>query len=425
MALVESLGAIVGASGMTRIQQSVIWGAFLFILTVAQPARGQTRAEFESWRHQLVDKILVPAGIKDPRVIEAMKETPRHEFVPLPLRAKSYYDMGLPIGHSQTISSPLIVAQMTQALKPQPTDKVLEIGTGSGYQAAVLSSLVKEVYSIEIVPELAATAKRALLRYKNVFTKQGDGYKGWPEKAPFNKIIVTCSPENVPQPLIDQLADGGLMAIPVGERYAQTLYLMTKKGNQLEKEALLPTLFVPMTGKAEDERKIQPEPDNPHLVNGSFEEEPNYKSEGGQPGWYYERLVTRRTDEKSPDGSHYLEFKNTDPLFDAHLLQGFRIDGTKVRQLEVSGFVKTENVVAGADDLDKKPFIAITLYDDQRKQIARLDIGPFLGTSAWHEERKVFLVPKDAREGIFRIGLFGATGTACFDKLEIKRVPRP
>jgi protein-L-isoaspartate(D-aspartate) O-methyltransferase len=356
-----------------------------------------------------------------------MKDTPRHEFVPLPLRGKSYYDMGLPIGHSQTISSPLIVSQMTQALQPQPTDKVLEIGTGSGYQAAVLSELVKEVYSIEIVPELGNTAKNTLRRlgYKNVFTRIDDGYKGWPEKAPFNKIIVTCSPEDVPQPLIDQLADGGRMAIPTGQRFSQTLYLFTKKGNKLEKEALLPTLFVPMTGKANAERKIKPDPENPHLVNGSFEEEPNYKAEGAQPGWYYERLLTRRTDEKAPDGNHYIEFKNTEPNLDAHLLQGFPIDGSKVRQLEVSAMVKTENVVAGADDPDQKPFIAITLYDDQRKQIARLDIGPFLGTSSWHEERKTFLIPKDAREGILRIGLFGATGAISFDKLEIKKVSRP
>src|SRR5947208_4799715 len=193
---------------MTRL---FVYSLLFSALTSARILPAQTRAEFESWRHQLVDKILVPAGIKDPRVIEAMKATPRHEFVPLPLRSKSYYDMGLPIGHSQTISSPLIVAQMTQALQPEPSDKVLEIGTGSGYQAAVLSELVKEVYSIEIVPELGNTAKNTLRRlgYKNVFTKIGDGYKGWAEKAPFDKIIVTCSPEEVPQPLIEQLAEGG------------------------------------------------------------------------------------------------------------------------------------------------------------------------------------------------------------------------
>lgn len=410
---------------MIRAMQRSVFCFVFSLLASPRLLPAQTRVEFESWRHQLVDKILVPAGIKDPHVIQALKDTPRHEFVPLADRAKSYFDMGLSIGNGQTISSPLIVSQMTQALKPQATDKVLEIGTGSGYQAAVLSPLVKEVYSIEIVPELGNNAKRTLTRlgYRNVYTKIGDGYKGWPEKAPFNKIIVTCSPENVPQPLIDQLADGGLMAIPVGERYAQTLYLFTKKGKKLEKEALLPTLFVPMTGKAEDERINKPDPANPRLVNGSFEEEPNYKSEGSQRGWYYERLVTRRTDEKAPDGKHFIEFKNAEPNLDGHLMQGFQIDGRKVPQLEVSGWVKTENVVGG-EDPDQIPYIVITLLDDQRKIFARLNIGPFRGTSIWHEERKTFLIPKEAREGILRIGLFGATGTACFDKLEIKNVQR-
>jgi protein-L-isoaspartate(D-aspartate) O-methyltransferase len=404
----------------------IFWTAvcFLAVSSIAPCASsGQTRAEFEQWRHRLVDDILVPAGIKDSRVIQAMKDTPRHEFVPLPERAKSYYDMGLPIGNGQTISSPLIVSQMTQALKPQATDKVLEIGTGSGYQAAVLSPLVKEVYSIEIVPELGASAKRVLNRlgYKNVFTKVGDGFLGWPEKAPFDKIIVTCSPEDVPQPLVNQLAEGGMMAIPVGERYAQTLYLSTKKQGKLEKEALLPTLFVPMTGKAEAARQQKPDPANPHLVNGSFEEEPNYREQGGQPGWYYERLVARKSDDRAPDGKHYIEFKNDLANLDGHLLQGFPIDGRIVHQLEVSGFVKTENVVAGTQDLDQKPYIAITLYDDVRRQIERLDIGPFLGSSSWHEERRVFQIPKEAREGIIRIGLFGATGAASFDKIDIRK----
>jgi protein-L-isoaspartate(D-aspartate) O-methyltransferase len=400
------------ASGLTLVSTGV--------------ATAQTRAEFEQRRHKLVDEILGPAGIKDSRVLQAMRETPRHEFVPLDLRGKAYFDMGLPIGSQQTISSPLIVSQMTQALQPQATDKVLEIGTGSGYQAAVLSPLVKAVYSIEIVEALGRKAKTVLdrLGYKNVFTKVGDGYLGWPEHAPFDKIIVTCSPEKVPQALIDQLADGGLMAVPVGERYSQTLYLFTKHGDKLEKEALLPTLFVPMTGKAEQARERKPDAANPRLINGSFEEEPNFKSEGGQPGWYYERLVARRADAKAPEGGHYLEFKNSEPGLDGHLLQGFGIDGRQVAQLEVSGWVKTDDVAQG-QYADQIPYLAITLYDDQRRQLEPLLIGPFRGTSDWHEERQTFRIPREAREGIFRIGLFGATGTACFDKLEIRKLPRP
>src|SRR6185312_9570790 len=154
-----NLGRWLGGRGMNQIAGLKALGFCLLVLTGAAALVAQTRAEFEQWRNKLVDEILVPAGIKDPSVVKAMKATPRHEFVPLEHRAKSYYDMGLPIGDSQTISSPLIVSQMTQALKPQATDKVLEIGTGSGYQAAVLSKLVKDVYSIEIVESLGRKAK--------------------------------------------------------------------------------------------------------------------------------------------------------------------------------------------------------------------------------------------------------------------------
>ncbi|MCE9528994.1 MAG: protein-L-isoaspartate(D-aspartate) O-methyltransferase, partial [Planctomycetales bacterium] len=176
----------------------------------------------------------------------------------------------MPIGDKQTISSPFIVSYMTQSLDPKPTDKVLEIGTGSGYQAAVLSHLVKEVYSIEIVEALGRKAAVVLkkLRYDNVHTKVGDGFLGWKEHAPFDKIIVTCSPEKVPDPLVEQLKEGGLMVVPVGKRYEQTLYLFRKKDGKLESEALLPTLFVPMTGKAEENRKEKPDPLNPSLANG-------------------------------------------------------------------------------------------------------------------------------------------------------------
>jgi len=386
----------------------------------------QTRAEFEQRRNKLIDEVLVPAGITDQRVLGAMRSTPRHEFVPRDLRDKSYLDMSLPIGSQQTISPPLVVSQMTLALDPQPSDNVLEVGTGSGYQSAVLSPLVKNVYSIEIVEALGRKGKATLdrLGYKNVHTKIGDGYVGWPEHAPFDKIIVTCSPENLPQPLIDQLADGGRLVVPVGERYSQTLYVFVKRGNTLEKEALLPTLFVPMTGRAEQAREQKPDPANPRLFNGSFEEEPNYKSDGGQPGWFYERLVVRRADAKAPHGSHYVEFRNSEPNLDGHLMQGFAIDGRQVRRLEVSGLVKTENVVGGQHP-DQSPHIVVTLYDDQRRELEHLLIGPFRGTSDWRQERKTFTIPRETREGLCRIGLFGATGVAAFDKLEVKKAQQP
>src|SRR5262249_49377833 len=141
-------------------------------------------------------------------------------------------------------------------------------------------------------------------------------------------------------------------------------------------------------------------------------------------GWYYERQVTWKSDAKSPDGQHYVEFKNSEPGLGAHLLQGFGIDGRKVNLLEVKGFVKTENVVPGLQR-DQNAYIALTLYDEQRRQLEPLLVGPFTGTSSWHEETKTFRIPPESREGIIRVGLFGATGTAAFDKVEMKKVTKP
>jgi protein-L-isoaspartate(D-aspartate) O-methyltransferase len=214
--------------------------------------------------------------------------------------------MALPIGEGQTISPPFIVAYMTEQLAPQAQDKVLEIGTGSGYQAAVLSPLVKEVYTIEIETRLADRATRTLNRlgYANVFTLAGDGFKGWPEHAPFDKIIVTCSPEEVPQPLVDQLREGGRIVVPVGERFQQTLYLMTKVNGKLVSQALEPTFFVPMTGEAEDQRRVLPDPTQTRIVNGSFEEllpaTPERPTDVHPAGWYYVRQGQVTTDPAAP-----------------------------------------------------------------------------------------------------------------------------
>jgi len=197
----------------------------------------------------MVERQLNPRGIKDERVLEAMAKVPREEFIPADERSDAYEDGPLPIGYDQTISQPYIVAFMTEQLRPKPSDRVLEIGTGSGYQAAILAELVADVYTIEIVEPLATTAEATLQRlgYKNVHLMVGDGYRGWPEEAPFDAIIVTCAPGKVPQPLVDQLKDDGRMVIPVGERFAQQLYLLEKKNGQLKESATLPVRFVPMT----------------------------------------------------------------------------------------------------------------------------------------------------------------------------------
>ncbi len=221
--------------------------AAALICVSCSPAQTQV-ADFAGQRERMVKEQIVMRGLVAERVLSALRKVPREEFVPAEYRAESYTDKALPIGYDQTISQPYIVAFMTEELQPQSRDRVLEVGTGSGYQAAILAELVAEVYTIEIIEPLAKKAEATLQRlgYKNVHVKTGDGYKGWPERAPFDSIIVTCAPERVPQPLLDQLKEGGRMIIPVGAKFAQELYLFEKKNGRLQQSAVLPVRFVPM-----------------------------------------------------------------------------------------------------------------------------------------------------------------------------------
>jgi len=209
-------------------------------------------------RQEMVEQDLAGQGrdITDRRVLEAMARVPRHRFVPEDLAYVAYADRPLPIGHGQTISQPYIVALMTQLVEPKPGDKALDIGTGSGYQAAVLAEVCKEVYSIEIVEPLAEEAKKRLaeLGYKNVTVRHGDGYRGWKEHAPFDAIVVAAAPDKVPQPLVDQLAPGGRMVIPVGDSYwYQELLLIEKDAaGTVHRRNIAPVAFVPMTGEAQE-----------------------------------------------------------------------------------------------------------------------------------------------------------------------------
>ncbi|MDG5813777.1 protein-L-isoaspartate(D-aspartate) O-methyltransferase [Chitinispirillales bacterium ANBcel5] len=207
----------------------------------------KTESQFREMRERMVSEQIEARGITNREVVGALKSVKRHKFVPDSVRFLSYGDHPLPIGEGQTISQPFIVALMTQVIEPHTEMRVLEIGTGSGYQAAVLAELCKEVYTIEIVESLGKRAKKVLDDLcDNVYVKIGDGYKGWPDHAPFDAIIVTCSPTHVPEPLIEQLKDGGKMIIPVGEDGSQELVLMTKIGDELKKDAIIPVRFVPM-----------------------------------------------------------------------------------------------------------------------------------------------------------------------------------
>ncbi|MDJ0534922.1 MAG: protein-L-isoaspartate(D-aspartate) O-methyltransferase [Xenococcaceae cyanobacterium MO_207.B15] len=209
------------------------------------------RKSFELQRRQMVRYQIRDRGLKNERVLAAMSKVPRHQFVDSFWRDFAYSDRPLPIGHNQTISQPYIVAYMSEAAEISPSDKVLEIGTGCGYQAAILGELAQKVYSVEIIPQLADSARKILtqLGYENIEVKTGDGYQGWAENAPYNAIIVTAAPKSIPQTLIDQLAINGKMVIPVGTWY-QDIVVLTKTKDKIVTEKTIPVRFVPMRKKS-------------------------------------------------------------------------------------------------------------------------------------------------------------------------------
>lgn len=403
-----------------RIQMTILLATLSIMAVVLTPssASAQPSRMIEAARNRMVDEEIVAAGVTNPRVIQAMRTVPRHEHVPYSHRRYAYYDMALPIGDAQTISPPFVVAYMTEALDPQPEDKVLEIGTGSGYQAAVLSHLAKEVYTIEIVEPLGKRAAKVLAQYPNVKSKVGDGYQGWPEYAPFDKIIVTCSPEEVPPKLVEQLKDGGSMIVPVGQRYTQNLYRFRKEDGKLIREALRPTLFVPMTGQAEERREVLPDPDHPTIHNGGFEE---FVGDTELPnGWHYLRQGKVVT-EGAPVGAHCMQFQNNEPGRGCRALQGMGINGLEVKKIKMSARVSANGVRAGQAP-HQLPGFGITFYDKDRDTIKTDGVGPWHGTFSWQTQSKIIEVPPQTREAIVRIGLFGAVGEISYDEVTLERV---
>ncbi len=228
----------------------------IFIIMMGQTDdkhAADTTDVYFKYRQVMVDSQIIVRGVKDKRVLEAMRKVPRHEFVPEYVRRYAYEDEPQPIGNDQTISQPYIVALMTELLELEPDSKVLEIGTGSGYQAAILAELCDSVSTIEIIRELADRADSTFtaLGYDNIEVRCGDGFRGWPEKAPFDAIIVTAAPDEVPEPLIEQLAEGGRLVIPVGT-YHQDLKLIRKTEGEIKTMNVIPVRFVPMTGEADE-----------------------------------------------------------------------------------------------------------------------------------------------------------------------------
>ncbi len=238
--------------GMARRLLALV-GVYLLLLACwAGEDQGlAVESDRQTERDRMVDRHVIPGGIQDPAVLAAMRRIPRHAFIPQDYSAMAYADKPLPIGHGQSISQPSLVAYMIEALKLQGREKVLEIGTGSGYQAALLAEIVPRVFTIEIIKPLAEQAARTLvaLGYDHVRVRTGDGYQGWPEEAPFDAIIVSAAPDHVPSPLVEQLAVGGRLIIPVGT-LIQKLVLIHRTKDGYQRTVLLPVRFVPMTGKA-------------------------------------------------------------------------------------------------------------------------------------------------------------------------------
>ena len=228
----------------------VLSGLTLCVVMACADAQTNGQDNYETMRQRMVETQIRAREVRDAAVLQAMGRVPRHLFVPDDMRLSAYEDRPLPIGRGQTISQPYIVAYMTEALQLTPAHTVLEIGTGSGYQAAVLAEIVKQVYSIEIVPELAESARRALAQagYRNVEVRSGNGYLGWPDRAPFDRIIVTAAPPEIPQALVDQLAVGGIMVVPVGTSH-QEIVVVTKTPSGTTQKRTIEVRFVPMVSK--------------------------------------------------------------------------------------------------------------------------------------------------------------------------------
>ena len=403
---------------MNVTSMRIAWVAVVVAAAGGLRAGEPTASQYAAARERMVRDDIAAGGVVDPRVLEAMRITPRHEFVPAGERHRAYFDMSLPIGEAQTISGPFVVAAMTEKLEPKPTDRVLEIGTGSGYQAAVLSPLVGMVYSIEIHEPLGQRAARTLARlgYRNVVTKIGDGFRGWPEHAPFDKIIVTCSPERVPQPLVDQLAEGGRLIVPLGEQYQQVLHVFEKHDGRLVDTALMPTLFVPMTGAADTERRVRPDPRQPGIVNGGFEV--STVEPGKADGWHYQRR-SRVVDGDAPEGRRFLEFDNVEPGRSAHMLQGMAIDGRSIGAVDVSLQMQLEGAGPGIRPQEAAGLM-LHFFDARRGYLGSQVLGPWSAeVPAWAAVSGRLAVPADATEAIVQVGLNGATGTLSLDDLRL------
>lgn len=406
---------------MQNIRNLVAMALSLMWLLSVQPVAAQSGLrELLEARRRMVSEEIEAQGIENERLLEAMREVPREQFLPLPKRKLAYLNVVVTFGDGQVILPPLVTAHLIEQLNPQKNDKVLVIGAGSGYSTALLSRMCREVDAVEIDPAIAKTAEEvfARLKFTNIKMRVGDGFEGWKEHAPYQRIIVECSPENVPQPLVDQLAEGGVLLVPVGDEFDQTMHLCQKENGKLTTLSLWPTLLLPMKGKAEELRSQSATPRDPALLNGGFEElVPSTKDVPAS--WAYVRQGRAIADSSCPEGSNSLSFINVTPGVAATALQAFPVDGKKISELAIACKIWGKEVRPG-QNRQQLPRVEVRFFDEKRRLVGGDWMGGWNMTFDWVKKDHVFAVPRQAKFAVIRIGLGGAVGEIRFDDFKLE-----
>ncbi|MCE9528021.1 MAG: protein-L-isoaspartate O-methyltransferase [Planctomycetales bacterium] len=392
-----------------------------FALASQQPAAAQSGLrELLEARRLMVQEEIANQGIENERLLEAMRDVPREQFVPLSRRNLAYLNVAIAYDDGQVILPPLVTAHLIEQLNPHKNDKVLVIGPGSGYSTALLSRMVREVFAVEIDPVIAKTAEETLarLKYTNVKVRVGDGFEGWKEHAPYQRIIVECSPDSVPKALVEQLAEGGILLVPIGDEFDQTMHLCKKENGKLTTLSLWPTLLLPMKGKAEELRSQSEMPRDPSILNGGFEELVP-KTKDVPAHWAYVRQGRAIAGEFCPEGKNSLAFVNLTPGAAAMALQAFPVDGKKVSELSFACNVWGKDIRPG-QNRQQLPRVEVRFFDEKRRLVGGDWMGGWNLTFDWLGKEHVFSVPRTAKFAVLRIGLCGATGEIRFDDLKLE-----
>ncbi len=386
-----------------------------------QPAAAQSGLrELLEARRRMVNEEISAQGIENERLLTAMREVPREQFLPLSKRNLAYLNVAVTYGDGHIILPPLVTAHLIEQVDPQKNDKVLVIGSGSGYSTALLSRMCREVDAVEIDPVVAKSAEETLarLKYTNVRMRIGDGFEGWKEHAPYQRIIVECSPENVPQPLVDQLAEGGMLLVPVGDEFDQTMHLCKKENGKLSTLSLWPTLLLPMKGKAEELRSQSDKPRDPTLLNSGFEElVPQTKDVPA--AWVYVRQGRAIADRSCPEGNNSMSFTNVTPGVVATAIQAFPVDGKKISELGIACKVWGMDIRPG-QTRQQLPRVEVRFFDEKRRLVGGDWMGGWNMSFTWIKKDHVFAVPRLAKFAVIRIGLGGATGEIKFDDFKLE-----